>query len=148
MKSAYAKSDHPVAIEFLSYRRYSTHPYVSATHGGRYVHNYANETGRAYGAFENAGELPEGTRLAKPSFSVNSEGQASLGPLFVMEKMGDGWNPDSGDWRYTMIMPNGSMVGETKGSGANNVEFCVGCHMAVTPQQDSVMLLPKEYRVK
>ena len=148
MKSAYAKSDHPVAKNFLSYRRYSTQPYISATHGGRYVHNYANSTGRAYGAFENAGELPKGTILAKPSFSVNGKGQASLGPLFIMTKMSEGWNPDSGDWRYTMIMPNGSVVGTTKGKGAGNVKFCIGCHISVAPQQDSIMLLPDEYRVK
>ena len=148
MAKSYGKSDNALAVNFTSWRRYSRVPYVSATHGGRYVHNYANETGRAYGLFEKAGTLPEGTKLAKPSFSVNKGGKVSLGPLFLMEKMGAGFNEESGDWRYSMVMPNGSLFGATKGKGDAKVQFCIGCHLSVAPEQDSVMLLPEEYRTK
>ena len=110
--------------------------------------NYANEWAKAYGAFENAGTFPAGSALAKPSFSVKGNGKASLGPLFLMEKMEAGFNAASGDWRYTMIMPNGSVFGTTNGKNSKKVEFCIGCHQTVTPDQDSVMLLPEEYRVK
>ncbi len=147
MKAAYAKSDNEIAVNFWSDRLYSRVPYVSGTHGGRHVLNYANKVGRAYGLFENAGALPAGTNLAKPSFSVNAAGNGAVGPLFLMEKMDAGFNPDSGNWRYTMVMPNGAVFGTTKGAGADKVEFCVGCHISVTPEQDSVMLLPEEYRV-
>ncbi len=148
LKAAYAKSGNNVAVSYSSMARYSTRPYVSDTHGGRFVQNYANKTGRAYGAYENAGTLPEGTVLAKDSFSVSGGGKVAIGPLFIMEKMRAGFNSDSGDWRYTMIMPNGSVFGTTKGKGADSVEFCIGCHMSVTPDQDSIMLLPEEYRVR
>ncbi len=148
LKSAYAKSGNKVAVSYASWPRYSRRAYVSDTHGGRFVQNYANKTGRAYGAFENAGTLPAGTALAKPSFSVTGGGKVSVEPLFIMEKMKAGFNSDSDDWRYTMVMPNGAVFGTTKGKGADNVEFCIGCHMSVTPDQDSVMLLPEEYRVR
>ncbi len=148
MKAAYAKSDNEIAVNFASYRAYSKQPYVSATHGGRFVTNYANDKGRAYGAYERAGVLPSGTKLAKPSFSVQGDGRVSVGPLFLMEKMAAGFNKASGDWRYTMIMPNGAIAGTTNGKGSKTVAFCIGCHMSVMPEQDSVMLLPEEYRVK
>ena len=146
MVKGYGKSGGKVALEFPSYRLYSNQPYVSATHGERMVMNYANGTARAYGAYEEAGVFPVGSRLAKPSFSVKGNGNATVGPLFVMEKMEAGFNPDSDDWRYTLIMPNGSVFGTTGGKGNQKVAFCIDCHQTVTPEQDSVLLLPEEYR--
>lgn len=146
MKAAYAKSDNEIAVSYASWPRYSKQSYVSGTHGNRYVQNYANKTGRAYGNFEKAGTLPEGTALAKDSFSVTADGKVSVGPLFLMEKMDAGFNAESGDWRYTMIMPNGSVFGTTKGANAGKVEFCITCHISVAPDADSVFFLPEEYR--
>jgi hypothetical protein len=147
MVAAYAKSDSDIAVHFDSYRIYSRVPYVSATHGERYVMNYANDAGRVYGLYEGAGRLPAGSKLAKPSFSVKGNGQGTLGPLFTMEKMEVGFNAESADWRYSMIMPNGSIVGTTNGKGTKNVVFCIGCHQSVVPEQDSILFLPEEYRV-
>ena len=146
MFSAYAKSGHGVAAQYASWRRYNIAPYQSATHGSRYVSNYANDTGRAYGNFEEAGQMPEGALLAKDSFAVASNGRVSVGPLFVMEKMGEGFNADSGDWRYTMIMPDGSVFGITGGSGSANVKFCYECHMGAE-DTDSLMFMPDEHRI-
>ena len=146
MRAAYAKSDDPNAISYVSFRRYSTQPYVSATHGGRYVQNFANDKARNYGLFENSGTFQPGAVLAKDSFQVKGNGQVTVGPLFVMEKMRAGFNAESDDWRYTMVMPNGSVFGTTKGKGARQVQFCIGCHQSVAPEQDNVLLLPEEYR--
>ena len=147
MVAAYAKSDADIAVHFDEYRIYSKHPYVSATHGERYVLNYANDTGRVYGLYENAGRLPAGSKLAKPSFSVKGNGQGVIGPLFTMEKMEAGFDAKTADWRYSMIMPNGSVFGTTNGKNSQKVEFCIGCHQTVAPDQDSVMFLPEEVRV-
>ncbi|MEQ8357730.1 MAG: hypothetical protein RH942_19505 [Kiloniellaceae bacterium] len=148
MKAAYAKSDKGDASGYSNWRRYSIQAYVSATHGGRYVQNFANASAKAYGNYENAGTFPAGAKLGKDSFMVNAKGDVSVGPLFLMEKMPAGFNPDSDNWRYTLVMPNGAVAGTTNGEGSANVQFCIGCHMAVTPEQDSVMLLPEEYRVR
>lgn len=147
LKAAYAKSDQPVAAAYQSWTRYSTRPYVSATHGERHVQNYGNAAARAYGAYEGAGEMPEGAILAKDSFTIGSDGHAAPGPLFVMEKMAERWNAASADWRYTMIMPNGGVFGVTKGIGGEKMQFCADCHMTVAPDVDSLMFLPEEYRV-
>jgi hypothetical protein len=148
MRSAYGKSGHPVAAGYQGWQRYSKVAYQSATHGSRYVQNYANAKGRAYGAFEKAGRMPVGATLAKDSFAVNGKGQVTPGPLFIMQKMSAGFNPDGGDWKYTMVMPNGSVFGETKGKNAAGMQFCIECHIAVGEDQDSMMLLPAEYRVQ
>ena len=147
LKAAYAKSGNAIAVSYGSWPRYSKQAYVSGTHGNRYVQNYANDTGRAYGNYEKAGTMPAGTALAKDSFVVSADGKVMLGPLFLMEKMKAGFNAESDDWRYTMIMPDGSVAGTTNGAGDANVEFCIGCHISVAPDVDSMMFMPEEYRV-
>lgn len=147
LRDAYARSGNEHAEEFTDWRRYSQRPYISATHGNRYVQNYGNDVGKAYANYERSGTMPEGAVFAKDSFSVNAKGQAQLGPLFLMEKMATGWSPASDDWRYTLIMPNGQVVGTTKGEGSGNVEFCIACHLhGAVESSDSLLFLPEELR--
>jgi hypothetical protein len=148
MRAAYARSGHPVAASYSEWRRYSKNAYASATHGGRYVQNYANPAAKAYGAFEDAGVMPAGAVLAKDSFMVQADGRASAGPLFIMEKMPAGFYDDSDDWRYTMITPGGEVFGTTKGEGSAKVEFCIGCHVTVAAEVDSLFFMPEDYRVR
>ena len=145
--AGYAKSGNPTAAAYTSWRRYNTVPYQSATHGGRYVNNYANGTASAYGDFEDVGHLPQGSIVAKDSFAVKGNGAVAAGPLFLMEKMGAGWHPESGDWRYTLVMPDGTVIGETHGKSTANVEFCAECH-ATMEDTDSLWFLPEDVRNK
>ncbi|MDF1721597.1 MAG: cytochrome P460 family protein [Minwuia sp.] len=146
MIAAYGKSGLKAA-NYGNWSRYSVHAYPSATHGGRFVNNYANAKGSAYGKFENAGKLPVGSVLAKPSFQVTPGGKAAIGPLFLMEKMKPGFRVESGDWKYTMIMPTGAIAGVTNGQGSGNVEFCIACHAAVGEDQDHLFFLPDDLRI-
>jgi hypothetical protein len=148
MVAGYAKSGLKVASFYKDWDNFSTQPYVSDTHGGRFVNNYANATGRRYGKFEDAGTMPVGSVLAKDSFVVQADGKMAAGPLFLMQKMPAGFNKASGDWRYTMVMADGAIFGTTKGAGSAKMGFCIECHAAVAEDQDSMMLLPEEYRVK
>ncbi|MCH7888169.1 MAG: cytochrome P460 family protein [Proteobacteria bacterium] len=154
LRAGYAKSNLAsgtglkIAQDYQDWTRYSTRSYVSATHGGRFVQNYANSTAKAYGKYEDVGRLPAGSVVAKDSFAVRA-GRVSAGPLFVMEKMPAGFNADSINWRYTLVMPDGKVIGTTNGKGSKNVEFCYGCHAAIAGEQsDSLFFLPEEYRVK
>ena len=119
---------------YRGWRRYNSAPYLSATHGQRYVNNYANAIAAAYGRFEQAGPMPLGAVVAKDSFAVTADGEIHPGPLFLMEKMAQGFNYVTGDWRYAMIMPDGSLLGATLGRNAEAVEFCIGCHLMVEGQ--------------
>ena len=147
MVAGYAKSGLKIASFYKNWDIYNKQPYVSDTHGGRLVNNYANATGKAYGKFEEVGQMPVGSILAKDSFAVHGNGKMAAGPLFVMEKMPAGFNKASGNWRYTMVMPDGAVFGVTKGENSAKMQFCIDCHAAVAEDQDSLMLIPDEYRM-
>ena len=147
IRDIFAHSDIGTAVNFTSWKRYNTAPYISATHGARYVNNYANKIAGEYGALKKGEVYPKGTVLAKDSFSVTSDRNVYPGALFLMEKMDKGFNKESGDWRYTMVLPDGSVFGITKGENAENVGFCIGCH-AAKKSADHIFFVPEEYRVK
>ncbi len=144
LTAGYARSGVTAAESYSGWRRYNRVPYLSATHGNHYINNYANETARAYGR---GGRLPVGSVIAKDSFSVTETGGILLGPLFLMEKMPNGFNYVSGDWKYSLIQPNGTLFGETNGPGSERVEYCISCHLAVEGQ-DHLYFVPRAYRAK
>jgi len=146
LKKGYLLSNHPVARDYQSWSRFNTGPYRSETHGERFVNNYANGMGRVYGSFEEAGEMPAGSVVAKDSFAVTAAGDVFAGPLFVMEKMSQGFNATSRDWRYTMIMPDGSVFGVTNGADSHKVQFCITCHERAGAENDHLYFLPDAYR--
>ena len=146
--AGYGKSGLTVAGHYKDWKNYSSQPYVSDTHGGRYVNNYGNTTAGNYGKYEAAGRMPVGAILAKDSFVAKANGKLAAGPLFLMEKMPAGFKKVSGNWRYTMVLPNGQVFGTTNGAGSAKMDFCYECHMAVAEEQDSLMFLPDEYRVR
>jgi hypothetical protein len=147
LQGGYARSGSATAANYQGWRRFNTAPYLSSTHGNHYLNNYVNEIGAAaYAKFEKAGKLPVGTIVAKDSFSVTRGGEILLGGLFVMEKMPQGFNYVSGDWKYTLIQVDGTLFGETNGSGSKRVEYCIECHLA-RERQDHLWFLPKRYRV-
>lgn len=148
LTKAYAKAGVKQISGYTGWLNVATAPYLADTHGGRYVNNYVDVHGDyRYKKYENAGVLPEGTTLAKDSFVAHHNGKVSIGPMFVMEKMSKGWNEKTGDWRYSMVLPNGSIAGSTGGKGVS-MQFCADCHSSVAPAQDHIMLLPEDYRVK
>ncbi len=147
MARGYAISGDSTANSYRRWKKYNIAPYLSATHGRRYINNYANAAAGAYGKFEQAGALPKGSILAKDCFMVTDDGSVAAGPLFIMEKMAPGFNYVSGDWRYTMIMPDGSIFGVTKGLNSERVGFCIGCHLA-RARYDHLFFVRKAFREK
>ncbi|MDJ0944289.1 MAG: hypothetical protein QNJ30_12525 [Kiloniellales bacterium] len=147
MIAAYGLSGDATSKTYRGWRRYNRVPYRSATHGERFVNNYANALAKAYGSFEDAGRMPQGALLAKDSFAVTARGDVFSGPLFLMEKMAPGFSPANNDWRYSMIMPDGSLFGETGGPGSARVAFCHGCHAEVGGA-DNLFFVPEGNRVR
>ena len=150
MVDGYALSQDAAAEGYRRWRRYNWAPYRSATHGDRFVNNYANRAAEAYGEFGEAGpvELPVGAVLAKDSFAVTTEGEVFPGPLFLMEKMPEGFDPAARDWRYSMILPDGSYFGVTKGDSAERVAFCVTCHEIAGDDADHLFFVPEDNRFR
>lgn len=86
LKAAFGGSGEPGAADYTEWTNFSTAPYPSSTHGGRYVNNYGNELAADYGKYQEAGAMPEGAIIAKDSISIDASGKASVGPLFLMER--------------------------------------------------------------
>jgi len=147
MAAAYRRSNSEVAERYQSWRRYNVTPYLSSLHGRRFVNNYGNSRAEAYAKFEDAGSLPVGSVVAKDSFEVRENGDVVTGPLAIMEKMSDGFDPGGGNWRYTMILPNGSVFGTTGGVHSERVVFCGSCHRSAE-ENDYLFFLPREFRIE
>ena len=147
MDAGYGASDDPVAADYRKWTRYNLGPYRSATHGQRFVNNYANPIARAYGKYEDSGRLPVGSIIAKDSFTATADGRLRPGPLFIMEKMNSGFKYVTGDWRYTMITPDGVVFGVTGGENEERVEYCIGCHLA-REAFDHLYFIPENLRVE
>ena len=120
---------------------------MSGTHGQRFVNNYANATARNYGTLGQGEKLPEGSVLAKDSMTITDEDHVFPGALFVMEKLAAGASPGTADWRYLMIIPDGSLFGDTTGDGPERVRYCHACH-ASAADRDYTFFVPEHYRMQ
>lgn len=147
MSAGYRLSRDPAAEGYRRWRRYNRAPFRSATHGERYVNVYANATARDHGIFEETGPLPEGAIVVKDSFAVTQGGDVFAGALSIMEKLEEGSNPKSRDWRYAMILPDGSYFGVSDGDNSDKVGFCAACHELAGAQNDYLYAIPDEHRV-
>ena len=65
-----------------------------------------------------------------------------------MQKMPAGFNNTCLDWKFSMIKLDSKVFGATSGKNSATMSFSCECHNAVAPDQDAVMLLPEEFRVK
>ena len=148
MVAGYAKAGIPAAKGYKKWaKRFSSVSYESATHGGRMVNNYSNSVGKkAYAKYDDLKKAPVGSVYIKDSFSVGGNGSLSAGPVFLMEKKQAGFDSENGDWRYYMIMPNGTLFGSTKGKNSAGVKFCADCHR-LAQANDFLYFLPEEVRV-
>ncbi len=148
MTAAYRKSGDRWARRYGEWEQVNTDPYQSDTHGARQVNNYANHlAAKAYSGFEDTTRMPIGSIIAKDSFTVTKTGAGAPGPLFIMEKMVRGWNKATADWRYTMIMPDGTVFGRTRDKNTAGMAFCHECH-ASAEDNDYMLFLPEEFRKK
>ncbi|MDH3742396.1 MAG: hypothetical protein OER56_12450, partial [Hyphomicrobiales bacterium] len=50
MVGGYALSQYPAAKGYIKWQLYNSAPYLSATHGNRYINNYANARAKGYGS--------------------------------------------------------------------------------------------------
>lgn len=147
LEKGYASSRLKIISNYQSWPAYNDAPYVSATHGQRYVNNYANKRAHNYATLKDGEVLPVGSVLAKDSVTITQDDQIFPAALFVMEKLPEGQSPDTADWRYIMVMPDGSLFGDTMGSRSDAITHCHECHESVA-SRDYTFFVPEEYRVK
>ena len=144
MARGYDAAQLDLLMNYQNWPLFNDAPYISATHGQRFVNSYANRMAHNYGTLQEGEKLPVGSVLAKDSVTVTDEGNIHPGALFVMEKLPEGTSPDTADWRYVMVLPDGSLFGDTTGFRASAVAYCHDCHEAVA-DRDYTFFVPEEY---
>lgn len=133
-------------IDYRGWQRFNSRPYVSDQHGARLVNVFGNDRSDRLHRASTEEPMPVGAMVVKDSFSLAASGGLARGPLFTMEKMTPGFFPAGGDWRYTMIMPNGKVFGSTNGEGSAAVAFCAECHKQAA-KRDFLFDLPDAFAV-
>ena len=135
--------------DWATYEKVSTTPWVSKTHGGRFVETYVNAVGAA--AYKSDAPVPEGTVIVKISWE-NEGGKASTkaGPIFVMKKEAAGYSPDHEDWSYGIHWAEPTEAQKKFLGGpiywrgkSGKVEYCVKCHDNYDRELGGI---PKEHR--
>jgi len=64
-----------------------------------------------------------------------------------MERMPAGFNDVSGDWKYSLVLLDGSVLGETNALRSAKVKYCIDCHLAIE-HRDHLYFLPRPYRLR
>lgn len=146
MAESYALSRLSIVENYQSWNLFSAAPYMSATHGQRYVNSYANGIARNYGSLQTGETLPAGSVLAKDSITILDDNSVYAGALFIMEKLPEGQSPATADWRYVMVIPDGSMFGDTHGERSELMAYCHECHLSAA-ERDFTFFVPEGYRV-
>ena len=145
MAGGYALSKLPEIKNYQNWKLFNSEPYISATHGQRYVNNYANKLVTNYGELKKGETYPVGAVFAKDTITVTSQKKTFPGAIFIMEKLAAGKSPETADWRYVMVLPDGSMFGDTTGDEPEEVEYCHACHNQKS-REDYVFFVPEKYR--
>ena len=142
MVEGYTKGDDEVAKEYRNWTVSSTRPAVAGPHGNRLLQTFANDiAAEQYLKFaEEDVEMPAGSVLAKESIKISSKKKiGKVGPLFIMTKLEEGGAPDTDDWVYSAVQPNGKPM-KFKQS------FCHDCHIG-WESQDALAYPLEEVRV-
>ncbi|MEO0914413.1 MAG: cytochrome P460 family protein, partial [Pseudomonadota bacterium] len=102
---------------------------------------FANEiAAEQYTKFEEEGVvMPVGSILAKESIKITKKGAVRVGPLFIMTKGETGAAPETADWVYSGVQPNGKPMKFKQA-------FCHDCHSA-WEDQDSLAYPLEEVRI-
>ena len=121
----------------------NTAPAAPGFHAERYLSTWVNDAGaEEYLKYlEERGDMPEGTLIAKESFEVSDDGVAKAGPLFIMQKVGEGVSPETNDWYYMMVSARGKPV------AVDVYAACNVCHQDLFGQRDGMGYLIEEVRV-
>ena len=130
--------------DYPKWTRASAFPAAPGFHGGRFLMTYVNSIGAdEYLKYKPDNVVvPAGTKLAKESFNVDDDGKVTKGPLFLMEKVAAGTSPETDDWYYMMVAPNGAP------QAVDVVTACSECHLGNFGEQGGFGYPVEDARIK
>jgi hypothetical protein len=124
LAEGYGKAGDEVGANYRSWAPTSTRPAIQGAHGNRILNTFANDiAAEQYLKYQEEDfTMPVGSVLAKESITISIKKKtARPGPLLMMTKMEVGSIPETNDWLYTGVQPNGKTM-KVKQS------FCHDCH--------------------
>jgi len=130
--------------EYPGWTKASAFPAAPGFHGGRFLVTYVNSRGaQEYLKYKKENvQIPAGTRIAKESFAVDDDGKVSKGPLFLMEKTAPGTSPETDDWYYMMVSPQGAP------QAVDVMTACSSCHQGSFGEQGGLGYPVEDARIK
>ena len=147
MADRYAEAAEASAMNYQKWQRFNSAPYLSATHGDRFVNNFGNALAVGYAGVLRGETMPPGAILAKDAFAVTEGEKVFAQSLFLMEKLEQGRSPAFADWRYVMITAAGELYADSLDPDTvAKVTFCHDCHKDVA-DQDYLFHVPEPFRV-
>jgi hypothetical protein len=123
----YSASKNSIAQIYQDWHRRDDYPVKSPAHGGHYVAIYANDIAITPPTQQVIAGIAKGSAIATPIFNVGQNGKVSAGPMLIMEKMEPGFNTHGGDWRYTLIAPDGAVLSDNSSTNAGQFNFYKHC---------------------
>jgi len=75
--------------------------------------------------------VPVGTVVIKEDFANADGAPGDFQKYLVMAKMAPGYDPDNGDWYYSVRMPDDQPVEMNGMKMEGRIPMCVGCHTRV-----------------
>ena len=128
---------------YREWQKAATGPAAPGFHGGRFLLTWVNEAGyEEYVKYDTEGaEMPVGTVIAKESFEVSDTGEATPGPLFLMQKVEEEKTPETDGWYYMMVAPNGEP------QAVPVMTACNECHAGFGDAQDYLGYPVEEVRI-
>lgn len=128
--------------DYRNWQRASSFPAAPGFHGNRFLSTWVNAVGAdAYMQYAEDPAIPAGTWIAKESFSVSDAGVASPGPLFLMQKVETGTSPETDDWYYMAVAPNGTPM------AVEVISACSDCHQGAYGFQGGLGYPVEEARI-
>jgi hypothetical protein len=128
--------------DYRGWTKASTIPAAPGFHGNRFLLTWVNDTGDdAYLEYAQDPDIPAGTVIAKESFAVDDAGKVQKGPLFLMEKVAAGTSPETDDWHYMAVAPDGTPM------AVDVMTACSDCHQGTFGHQGGLGYPVPEARV-
>jgi Cytochrome P460 len=98
------------------------HERKSNPHSSTYITVYVNKVARKAMFAKDAQRFPEGSIIVKQKIGTQLEGRKPL--LYtLMKKREPGYNPNVGDWEFSVVGPDGKQLQAT-----GKLENCESCH--------------------
>lgn len=136
MLKVYQNGKLDVPQKYRNWKRVNDVSFYAPANDFGWVNVFVNRTADKYSLNRYISEFKEGSIIVKEGYTFDISGRSDIGPLFYMEKMKQGYNEESRDWKFTEVDVDGTYA-EMGGHNSELTKRCVKCH---TRRQDSDFL--------